>query len=86
MAVLGGFGLTVTVAPLIEAPLKYVLTAVVTWDVVALVKIATLAPSLAAFVMICWTITIRPNSIIPKTSTKNTGATTANSTTAAPRR
>jgi hypothetical protein len=31
-------------------------------------------------------MTMRPYSIIPKTNKKNTGATTANSTTAAPRR
>ena len=47
-------------------------------------KIATRAPSREAFVKICWTMIARPNSIIPNIIRKNTGATRANSTAAAP--
>src|SRR5215472_5950282 len=58
--------------------------ALVTDVVVAPEMIATRAPSRAALVMICSTMTARPYSIIPNSSTKNTGATNANSTAAAP--
>ena len=85
-AELGGLGVTVRVAPLIRAAERYRSTAVCTVASVLLSKIPTRAPSRAAFVRICCTMTIRPYSIIPNTNKKNTGATTANSTTAAPRR
>jgi len=64
----------------------FCVSAVVTFEVVAPSRTPTRAPSRAAFVITCWTMTIRPYSIIPNTSRKNTGATIANSTAAAPHR
>ena len=68
--------------PETDAVTMYSSTALVTSAVVAPSSTATRAPSRDAFVRICWIITIRPNSIIPKTNRKKRGATTANSTAA----
>src|SRR5215831_12273462 len=85
-ALVGGSGVTVTVAPVIEPLVRYSLTIELTSAVVDPSKTACRAPSRDALVIICWTITIRPYSIRPNTIRKNTGATRANSTAAAPRR
>lgn len=85
-AVLGGFGVTVTTAPDTRLPVKKSLTIVVTPVVVAPSRTAARAPSRVALVMTCWTMTSLPYSIMPKMSSRSTGATMANSTTAAPRR
>ena len=71
---------------LIEPLFKYWFTVSLTSCAVDPSSTATRAPSRDALVNTCWTITIRPYSIIPKTIRKNTGATMANSTAAVARR
>ena len=61
-ALVGGFGVTVTVAPEFDPLLKYSLTRLVTSVDVAPSNTAYRALSREAFVSICWTITIRPYS------------------------
>jgi hypothetical protein len=85
-AVLGGSGVTVTTAPETRLAARKSLTIVVTRAVVAPSSAAWRAPSRVALVMTCWTMTSLPYSIMPKMSSSSTGATMANSTTAAPRR
>jgi hypothetical protein len=87
-AVLGGLGETVVGSALgvIDPLARYSFTTAFTSAVVAPSSTAFRAPSREALVITCWTMTMRPYSIMPNTSRKNTGATTANSTAAAPRR
>ncbi len=91
---------TVTVLPLVEVTIELGLMVIVaslifesasifetcawTFALVALGRVAILAPSRETLVNICLTIVIRPISMMPRVNKIMSGATKANSTNAAP--